>query len=89
MSTWCDSSLAFQELLVREAIEALAKELELIEQGVRLTCDVNEETLMNATFDDDDDAYDSGLPQKVARFVEYLDQLRNGIAELRAIRRVQ
>ena len=77
-ATWCDSSLAFQETLVREAIDALAKDLDMIEQSVVLTSEVNEETR-------DDDSYDRNLPQKIERFREYLERLRAGVAQLTQI----
>ena len=56
--TWCDSSLAFQEQLVREAIDSLAKDLDLIEQSVALTAEVNDEIDESM----DDDSYDKQLP---------------------------
>ena len=77
--TWCDSSLAFQEQLVREAIDSLAKDLDLIEQSVTLTAEVNDESM--------DDSHDKQLPQKIQRFREYLDTLREGVRELRSVRR--
>ena len=81
--TWCDRSLAFQEQLVREAIDSLAKDLDLIEQSVALTAEVNDEIDESM----DDDAHDKQLPQKIQRFREYLDTLREGVRELRTVRR--
>ena len=84
-ATWCDSSLAFQETLIREAIDALAKDLDMIEQSVVLTSEVNEETRYDASYDDD--SYDQNLPQKIKRFREYLERLRAGVAQLKQIQR--
>ncbi len=81
-STWCDSSLAFQEQLVRESIDSLAKDLDSIEQSVTLTAEVNDETR-------DEEAYDRNLPQKIARFRQYLDRLRDGIRQLKTVERVR
>ena len=81
--TWCDSSLAFQEQLVREAIDSLAQDLDLIEQSVALTAEVNDEIDESM----DDDSYDKQLPQKIQRFRKYLDTLREGVRELRTVRR--
>ena len=80
MSTWCDESLAFQEQLVREAISNLAKELDLIEQSVLLTTEVNNESFW-------DDSHDHYLPQKIASFREYLERLRGGILQLKHVRK--
>ena len=80
--TWCDSSLAFQERLVREAINELEKDLRLIEESVALTAVVNEE----GKHDEDMD-YDQGLPQKIRHFREYLNTLREGIQGLKHVRR--
>ena len=82
-ATWCDSSLDFQETLVREAIDSLAKDLDLIEHSVALTAEVNDET-KDAT---DEDSYDANLSQKIDRFREYLARLRAGVAELKQIQR--
>jgi hypothetical protein len=82
-ATWCDSSLGFQETLVREALDSLAKDLDLIEQSVALTVEVNDET-RDVT---DEDSYDANLPQKIERFREYLALLRAGVAQLKEIQR--
>ena len=81
--TWCDSSLAFQEQLVREAIDSLAKDLDLIEQSVALTAEVNDEIDESM----DDDSHDKQLPQKIRHFREYLNTLREGIQGLKNVRR--
>ena len=80
--TSCDSSLAFQERLFREAINELEKDLQLIEESVALTAVVNEE----GKHDEDMD-YDQGLPQKIRHFREYLNTLREGIQGLKHVRR--
>ena len=80
MSTWCDESLAFQEQLVCEAMSNLAKELDLIEQSVLLTTEVNNESFW-------DDSHDHYLPQKIASFRDYLERLRAGIKQLEHVRR--
>ena len=82
-ATWCDSSLDFQETLVREALESLAQDLVLIERSVLLTSEVNDET-KDAT---DEDSYDANLSQKIYRFRKYLERLRAGVAQLREFRR--
>ena len=79
-ATWCDSSLAFQETLVREAIHSLAQDLVLMDRSVLLTSEVNDETR-------DEDSYDANLPQKIERFREYLERLRAGVAQLKQIQR--
>ncbi len=81
-STWCDSSLAFQEQLVRESIDSLAKDLDSIEQSVTLTAEVNNEAR-------DEEGYDKNLPQKVWHFRQYLDRLRDGIRQLNTVERSQ
>ena len=78
-ATWCDSSLDFQETLVREALDSLAQDLVLIERSVALTSEVNDETR--------DDSHDANLPQKIDRFRDYLARLRGAVAELREIQR--
>jgi hypothetical protein len=82
-ATWCDSSLDFQETLVREALDSLAHDLVLIERSVLLTSEVNNET-KDAM---DEDSYDTNLPQKIDRFREYLARLRTAVAQLKEIQR--
>ncbi len=83
MTTWCDSSLDFQETLVREALDSLAQDLVLIEGSVLRTSEVNDET-KDAM---DEDSYDANLLQKIDRFRDYLARLRTAVAQLKAIRR--
>ena len=83
MTTWSDSSLDFQETLVREALDSLAQDLVLIERSVQLTSEVNNET-KDAM---DEDSYDTNLPQKIDRFRDYLARLRTAVAELKEIQR--
>ena len=82
-ATWCDSSLDFQETLVREALDSLAQDLVLIERSVLLTSEVNNET-KDAM---DEDSYDTNLPQKIDRFRDYLARLRTAVAQLKEIQR--
>ena len=82
-ATWCDSSLDFQETLVREALDSLAQDLVLIERSVALTAEVNDET-RDVT---DEDSYDANLSQKIYRFRKYIERLRAGVAQLKEFRR--
>ena len=83
MTTWSDSSLDFQETLVREALDSLAQDLVLIEGSVLRTSEVNDET-KDAM---DEDSYDTNLPQKIDRFRDYLARLRTAVAQLKEIQR--
>ena len=80
MTTWSDSSLDFQETLVREALDSLAQDLVLIERSVELTPVVNDDFM-------DEDSYDTNLLPKIDRFRDYLARLRTAVAQLKAIRR--
>ena len=80
MTTWSDSSLDFQETLVREALDSLAQDLVLIERSVELTPVVNDDFM-------DEDSYDPNLLPKIDRFRDYLARLRTAVAQLKAIRR--
>ena len=76
--TWADSSLNFQEQLIREEMASLRKHLEYAEESLMITLEVNKE---------ESESMDSVLPQKVQRFREYLEKLREALQQLQRISR--
>ena len=76
--TWADSSLNFQEQLIREEMASLRKHLEYAEESLMITLEVNKE---------ESESMDSVLPQKVQRFREYLEKLREALQQLQIISR--
>ena len=74
--TWVDSSLAFQEQLIREEIESFRKHIEYAEGSLLITIQVNQE---------DSESMDPAIIPKVQQFREYLEKLREGLRQLQAI----
>ena len=74
--TWADSSLAFQEQLIREEMDSFRKHIEYAEESLLITLEVNKE---------ESESMDPALPQKVQRFREYLEKLRETLRQLQSI----
>ena len=77
-ATWTDSSLNFQEQLFREEMDSLRKRIEYAEESLLITLEVNKE---------ESESMDPALPQKVQRFREYLEKLRETLRQLQSIGR--
>ena len=75
-ATWTDSSLNFQEQLFREEMDSLRKRIEYAEESLLITLEVNKE---------ESESMDPALPQKVQRFREYLEKLRETLRQLQSI----
>ena len=73
--TCTDILLNFHERLVREDMDSLRKRIEYTERSLMLTLDIESEIP------------DPLLPQKVQRFREYLEKLRESLRQLRSIAR--
>ncbi len=76
--TWTDLLLNFHERLLREDMDSLRKRIEYTERSLRLTLDIGE---------DESEIPDPVLPQKVQRFREYLEKLRESLRQLQSIAR--
>ena len=76
--TWVDISLHLQEQLIREEMDSLRKHIEYAEESLLITLDVNKE---------ESESMDPALPQKVQRFREYLEKLREALQQLQRISR--
>ena len=76
--TWTDLLLNFHERLLREDMDSLRKRIEYTERSLMLTLDI---------CDDESEIPDSVLPQKVQRFREYLEKLRESLRQLQSIAR--
>ena len=71
-----DVLLDFQERLVREDMDGLWKRIEYAERSLMLTMEIESENFP-----------DPLLPQKVQRFREYLEKLRESLRQLQSIAR--
>ena len=74
--TWVDSSLAFQEQLIREEMESFRKHIEYAERSLVITIQVNQE---------DSESMDSAIMPKVQQFREYLEKLREALQQLQDV----
>ena len=76
--TCMDVLLNFHERLLREDMDSLRKRIEYTERSLMLTLDIGE---------DESEIPDPVLPQKVQRFREYLEKLRESLRQLQSIAR--
>ena len=76
--TWVDSSLAFQEQLIREEMDSFRKHIEHAEESLLITLQVNQE---------DSESMDPAILSKVRRFRAYLEKLRETLRQLQYIAR--
>ena len=76
--SWTDSTLSFQEQLLREEMDSFQQQIKSAEESALLTIEVNKE---------DPESMDPELPQKIQRFREYLEKLRETLQQLRSIAR--
>ena len=76
--TWADSSLNFQEQLIREEMDSLRKHIEYAEESLLITLEVNK---------DDSESMDPAILPKVRRFRVYLEKLRETLQQLQYIAR--